>query len=357
MYIFGWLLTKMMLTRFIMILFSVVVFVLTLDIITYSDQVLTIDPAMMKAIGQYALHRAPELAGQFTVISILIAALLALGDVSRHSELVAVWNAGVSQWRIISMLAPVAIIVSVFHFMLVDQAAPRAAPQLHKWAIGDYSSKQLSVSEKDPIWMRAGRDILRAAEANAQATKLRDVIIFRRDKSGLLIEQIVAERADLMNKRWVLHNAVIYYRDDQPPNRIKLLIYSGPLRPAAAGTRSGDPAEMSIADLSFFIKNAGFGIRPKYVYSTWWHRRVATFFVATLMLLIAVPLAHRYRRGGGIGPMFLFGVAFGFGFFIFDGISLTMGELGLLAPWIAAWIPVVTFGAAAGTMIFRQETL
>ena len=65
---------------------------------------------------------------------------------------------------------------------------------MREWGIGDYGEKKLKVGgERDPIWMRAGRDILRAGSANAQATELEDVIIFRRDDDGLLREQIMAK--------------------------------------------------------------------------------------------------------------------------------------------------------------------
>ena len=67
--------------------------------------------------------------------------------------------------------------------------------------MGDYGDEKLKVGEKDPIWMRAGTDILRAGSANPDSTELRDVIIFRRDEDGLLREQIYAETASLAGDR------------------------------------------------------------------------------------------------------------------------------------------------------------
>jgi lipopolysaccharide export system permease protein len=353
----GWLLSKMLLLRFAMILFGIVIFVLTLDMFTYSDKIVTIKEGLFESVGSYALMRTPELINRFMVIAVLLATLLTLSDVSRHSELVAIWNAGVSQLRIIFLLMPMAIGLGLVHFLIADQATPRAAPVLHEWAIGDYSNKKLQINGDDPLWMQSGRDILRAGRGNVDTTHLQDIIIFKRDRQGILTEQIMAAQADLINGRWVLRDAVIYYRSEQPPDRVASLVYSGAMRPAITGSRSGDPEEMSLVGLSYFIKNAGFGIRPKHVYSTWLNKRIAGFFSIALMILIAVPLAHRFRRGGGLGVLFMLGVAAGFAYFIFDGIALTMGELGLLPPWLAAWAPMVAFTAASGTMMVRQETL
>ena len=127
------------------------------------------------------------------------------------------------------------------------------------------------------------------------------------------------------------------------------------MKPAAAGARSGDPEEMSIGDLDYFIENAGFGIRPIWVYQTWWHKRICLFVAALVMIAICVPLAARFRRGGGIGTLFAVGVGLGFLFFVVDGISLTMGELGFVAPWMAAWVPLLGFGAMATALTMSTE--
>lgn len=353
----GIMLSKMLILRFIMILFGITAFVITLDIVTYAEAVLKLHNDNMWAVGEYAMLRLPGIMTAFMGLCFLLAALMMLTEISHHSELVAIWSAGVSQFKMIAMLLPVAFIFGIANFLLSDRAVPSVAPTLHEWGIGDYSEKKLKVGEKDPIWMRSGTDVLRAVDSNPQATTLRDVIIFRRDAKGLLIEQIMAEEAVLKQGRWHLSSVVIYYRNNVPPSRVTRMIYSGLLRPAAAGTRSGDPEEMSIGDLGYFIENAGFGIRPPHVYSTWMHKRLSLTLTGVLMLLIAIPLAGRHRRGGGLGILFAVGIAMGFAFFVFDGISLTMGELGLLPAWMAAWLPMLVFGLTSGAIAFRYETL
>ena len=357
MWTLSFMLSKMLFVRFIMILFGITAFVITLDIVTYAEDVLKLHNDDLGAIGEYALLRLPGIVTAFMGLSFLLAALMMLTEISHHSELVAIWSAGISQFRMMAMLLPFALIFGVANFLLSDKAVPGVAPTLHEWAIGDYSEKQLKVGEDDPIWMRSGNDVLRAVSSNAKATSLQDVIIFRRDEDGILIEQIMAKTAELEEGRWHLQDVVIYYRNNVPASRVQRLIYSGLLRPAAVGTRSGDPEEMSVTDLGYFIENAGFGIRPVHVYSTWMHKRFSLFLTGVLMVLIAVPLAGRHRRGGGLGILFAVGIAFGFAFFVFDGISMTMGELGLLPSWMAAWLPMLVFGLAAGTIAFRYETL
>lgn len=356
MKILGWMLTRMLLIRFVFILFGISIFVITLDVVTYAKEILQLGGGDLSVIFSYFLLRAPATLSTFLPISILIALLLVLMEMSYRNEMPAIWSSGVSPFRIVLMLLPFALFVGGLNFLLNDQAVPRAAPTLRDWGIGDYGEKKLKVGgERDPIWMRAGRDILRAGSANAQATELEDVIIFRRDDTGLLREQIMAKTAVLNQDRWQLSNVLVYYRDNLPPNRLDQMIYSGSFRPAAAGARSGDPEEMSMSDLGYFIENSGFGIRPTWVYQTWWHKRLTLFVTALAMVALCIPLAVRFRRGGGIGVMFAVGIGLGFLFFIVDGISLTMGELGFVTPWFAAWAPVLGLTAVAGFVSFRTE--
>ena len=355
MKIIGWMLTRMILTRFLGILFGISIFVLTLEVVSYSKEILALDRGHSSIMFRYILMRSPATLATFLQMSMLLALLLTLTELSYRNETSAIWAAGGSPLRLIIMLLPVAFVTGGLNFLLSDQAVPATAPQLKEWGIADYGEKKLKLGERDPIWMRSGPDILRASSSNADATVLQDVIIFRRDPNGILREQIVANQADLNGDRWDLKNVIVYYRENLAPNRLDSMIYSGAMKPAATGARSGDPEEMTFSDLNYFIATSGFGSRPVWVYETWWQKRLSLFFATLVMIALCVPLATRFRRGGGIGMLFGVGVGLGFLFFMVDGIALTMGELGFVKPWMAAWLPVLSFGALAAALGFRME--
>lgn len=357
MKIVAWMLTRMIATRFLAILVGVSLFVLTLEVLTYSKDILALRPGDLGIIPEYILARAPRTLATFLPISMLLAMLLVMTELSYRNEMTALWASGISPVRLVIQLLPLAFLAGGIHYLLNDQAIPKAAPILREWAVGDYGSEKLKVGEKDPIWMRAGSDILRAGSANPESTELTDVIIFRRDPDGLLREQVYAETAKLENGRWNLSKVEVYYRSNLVPSRLETLVYSGSMKPASAGARSGAPEEMSLSDLSYFIDNQGFGIRPIWVYQTWWHKRISLVFSALLMIALVIPLASRFRRGGGLGILFAAGVGLGFVFFVADGIAMTMGELGFVTPWLAAWLPVVAFAALAAVLTLRAETV
>ena len=206
MKIIGWMLTRMILTRFLGILFGISIFVLTLEVVSYSKEILALDRGHSSIMFRYILMRSPATLATFLQMSMLLALLLTLTELSYRNETSAIWAAGGSPLRLIIMLLPVAFVTGGLNFLLSDQAVPATAPQLKEWGIADYGEKKLKLGERDPIWMRSGPDILRASSSNADATVLQDVIIFRRDPNGILREQIVAKQADLNGDRWDLKN-------------------------------------------------------------------------------------------------------------------------------------------------------
>lgn len=357
MRIIAWMITRMALARFFLILLGISIFVVTLDVVTFARDILALKDHQLSAVMVYFFLKLPIALTAFLPMSALLAILLTFSELSYRNELSAIWNAGVSHLRLILALLPLGLFLGGMNFIINDQAIPKVAPTLHEWGIGEYGKNRLNLGKNDPLWMRAGSDIVRAGGSNPQATSLTEVIIFRRDPDGLLREQIHAPEANLQNGRWELVNAVVYYRSNLPPHRVDRLIYSGDMRPAEAGARSGDPEELSSSDLAYFIENKGFGIRPAYVYETWWNKRLAMFLSTFVLIAITVPLASTFRRGGGIGVFFAIGVGIGFLFFVLDGITLTLGEIGIVPAWMAAWIPMFAFSALAATLLFRAEEL
>jgi lipopolysaccharide export LptBFGC system permease protein LptF len=73
------------------------------------------------------------------------------------------------------------------------------------------------------------------------------------------------------------------------------------------------------------------------------------------MIMLVVSLAQRFRRTGTFARLMIYSVAIGFGFFMFAGTSLAMGEAGFVPPWISAWSPNLALAALIGSFVVRDE--
>jgi len=353
----GFMLTRMIVSRFVVILLGIVLIVLMLDTLGNMDSILEYNNGDYMSLPRYAALRFPQVTSTFWTLSLLLAVLLTLLEMSWRNEIVAIWAAGVSPLQIVLALLPLGIVLGGGQFLINDRVVPVTASVLREWGVGDYDNGKQHLGEKDPLWMRAGNDIMRIESSNSDVTRLRGVTIFRRDRKGLLLEQIVAREAIQGSGRMVLRDVYIYTRDNVRPERLDTLVYSGDLKFATKGARSGEPQEMSIGDLSYFVTNQGFGIRPVHVYKTWWHKRISLLLGAWLVMAVCIPLASRYRRGGAVGYLFGAGVAIGFAYFIFSGLSITIGEMGLVPAWMAAWMPLILLGLLTSFLLVRAETV
>jgi lipopolysaccharide export LptBFGC system permease protein LptF len=61
-------------------------------------------------------------------------------------------------------------------------------------------------------------------------------------------------------------------------------------------------------------------------------------------------------RSLSVGRSFTLAIAIGFGYWLMFGLTSSLGRSGLLAAWLAAWIPNLTFTIlAASLFLFGEE--
>ena len=348
--------SRLFISRFLLILLGVTAMVLTLDLFTYGEEVNASRPNDPFALVTYAALSTPGIVSKFYNLVTLLAILLALTELSRHNELIVIWSAGASQAQIFLALAPLAVGLGLGHFLIDDQLAPRTSAALFEWGVGKFSSARYQKDVDAPVWMKSGNDIIRAAQQDENSDVLKGIIIFRRAKNGQLTEQIEAERAERQNDHWQLQKVRIYSGENGNVIRMPDMVYYGSLRSAITGREKGDPSEMSLSQLFYFSQNAGFGVRPGYVYETWAHKRLTTMLTGLMALLISIPIAHSFRRGGGFGILFLFGIAVGFAYFIYAGVTLALGQGGILPPFLAAWLAPMTLLTVSGMVALQFES-
>ena len=356
--VIGRMLSRMILARFVVITVSISLFVITLEVLTTMESIMQAAPGEgYLALVRYGMLRLPGVFAVFFPMSLLLSVVLTLVELGYRNEIVPIWAAGIAPQQLLLKLLPLGLALGVAYFLLADRVVPQTVRQLAQWGVGEYAGKKLHAGKGGVVWMRSGDDILRVSPVDTRATKLRDVIIFRRDKTGLLTEQIHARKARRAGGRWLLEEVAIYRREPVPPTRLKALVYNGELKLAAQGLRSGDPEEMSLTELGYFVRNLGFGLRPVQVYEVWWHRRLADVLVPLLMIAVCIPLAARFRRGSIATYLLVGGVSIGFGFFVFDGLALTIGELGLTPAWLAGWLPVALLALLAMALYVRVQAV
>jgi lipopolysaccharide export system permease protein len=127
------------------------------------------------------------------------------------------------------------------------------------------------------------------------------------------------------------------------------------LDPESLRHLAAHPRHLSFDQIRRFADGDGQGTWAPYLYQTWLYEKLTTCLVPLLMLLLSAALAQQTQRAGRLELLFLGGAAIGFAFFIFNGVTLAMGEVGLLPPLLASLAPLVAFTAVAGSFIYWNE--
>jgi lipopolysaccharide export system permease protein len=343
--------SRLFLTRFLFVLAGITALAELLELFANADDIMKEEVHALAALARYGLLRLPEIITVMAAPSASLAALLALGALVRHRELVSLKAAGVSQVRLFLALLPAAFLVMAFEWTVQDRLVPPAIHSLREWGVGDYGKGK--DADDSMQWVRDGRRVVNWETAQGQT--LTQVKIFDRDQSGRLTGQTRAARAEYRDGRWTLHgvtqldvgtNAVIDIPDRD---------WTIPYTPRRFEIVSAPPNVLSFRTLAHFATNPTFGNRPVYFYWTWLFEKIAAPLGTLILALLAVPLTQQFQRPGGIVLMLAAGVVTSFLYLILRGVMVSFGESGVLPPLLATAAPALVLLAVGGTLFVRHE--
>jgi lipopolysaccharide export system permease protein len=343
---------RLLLARALTLLAGLAALMLILEFLAAGDKVIEAGGGVALPVLRFALLRLPEILAELLPVTAMLAALLTFADLSRHSELTAIHAAGISKPRLAVTVLPVALLIALLQLLIADQAVPRAVAELRAWGIGDYEAEGDAAVVS---WLRHGDDILRIGGFDARAGTLSDVTVFERDADGNLIAALAAPRADWRDGGWTLQDATRAVLGAGEVEHADRLVWPGALPPALLAAAIAHPRETPLGQLIAVLRAPGLGTQPGYRYMLWLQERLAAPPTTIAMILIIVALARPTEGRAAQGWLLVTGVATGFVCWTFDGLVLTLGDLGLLPPALAAWAPCAVFAAVAASIMLQQE--
>ncbi|MGD1880651.1 MAG: LptF/LptG family permease [Kiloniellaceae bacterium] len=347
-------LTRLVLARFALLLFGFTGFLLGLDLMVNANGILH-EGGNVQSLLRYGLLRTPIIVSDLIKIAALLAGLLSFASLIRHGELIAFWGTGVSQVGLFRRLLPVALLLGGLQFAVDDLAVPVSVDALNAWGVGEYKPTRSANNSKDITWIHVGNDIVRVPTANIGSTSLSDFAIFQRDAEGHLLARLDVAAAHYAGGTWELSDITVASADGGLPRHEARRAWPLGLDPGSLDHLSAHPRERSSGQTLRFAGGDGQGTWAPYLYQTWLYEKLSACLVPLLMLLLSAALAQRTQRAGHVELLFLFGALAGFAFFIFNGIALAMGEVGLLPPLFASAAPLVAFTAVAVSVIYWHE--
>jgi lipopolysaccharide export system permease protein len=341
--------SRLFIARFLACLGGFVGLVVLLDLLDNATEM--IERGGLSGLGVYAGLRLPLVALQLVPIATLVAALITLTRLGHTLEIVACKAAGLSFYRVLLALMPVAFVIGLGLFMLGDVVAPPADRALRLWL------ERTALPDQDPsdrVWLRRPGMVLAFDSVAPDGALLNGVTIVERDPEGRLVARTTAQAAEHGASGWTLRDAVRESADGQVA-RLATQSWTTNLKPDDLAGLAEPQQSYALGELGGLIADKRVGTRTRNFYLAQWHKKLAAPAACALMVLIAAPVAQGVRGRAGSFSRFGLGLIVAFAYFVTDGLTQVMSEAGVLAPALGAWAPTLLFATVAAAFLVFSE--
>jgi lipopolysaccharide export system permease protein len=300
-------------------------------------------------IFEYIPYKIPEVIFQWTLpYSVLLATLLTLGTLSRHSEITAMKSGGISLYRITFPLLLVALIISSFSFLGNEYLVPFTNQKTQYLLDVKVRKEQPSSFFKNyKIWYRSDHRIFNIQLLDPKKKILEGLTLYQFDDRFRCTQRIDAREVKWVDGRWRFYNGAMRYFDEG--GSIRMTPFMEMEFPLEENWESFEKIERASQEMSYTelrtyiqkIQSAGYDA-SRYLVDL--YSKSSYPLLNLIMVLIGIPFALKTGRSGGvalsIGVSVMIGFAYGVTFYVF----LSFGKSGILSPFLSSWIPTLLFG-------------
>lgn len=322
--------------------------------------------ATWEMLGRYLWYTTPQYIYYVVPMSVLLAALVTIGVLTKNSELVVMKACGISLYRVALPMLAAAIAAGGVMFGLEETVLgpSNRRGEAIRHVIRGGSPQTFDVLSRR--WLVGSRgQIYHYDYFDPRAQQLSGLSTYEfQDGMRTLVRRTYAEKAvfsgtaDSTTTAWRgEHGWTREFEKDGTPRAFAPFVQSRlAIEPVSYfATQQPDPKFMSYSQLRGYIgrlKASGFDVVEQQVAL---ERKVSFPFVTLIMTLIAVPFAVTTGRRGalyGVGV----GIVLAISYWVTVSVFVALGSGGLMAPAIAAWAPNLLFGAGAAYLLLTVRT-
>lgn len=340
--------------RVLITLLAVTVFLGLADLSELASSLVQKPDALSMAWRLY-LYKLPTIFVQALPVAVLFGTLLALADLVRHGEVLALRAAGATPFRLALPPLALALVLSSFSLWVADQVAPQAmrsailieTRQLSRW------SWYWTMFHKRRNWYASEDGALyHVGEVEDEGRTLRDVIRFD-FRSGRLDTLTVAGLLRHQQGQWEGTDVTAWDLHREQAESIS--IRPGPMRihegPEHFAGILGQPSELTLAQLRQAIEIRNRQGQMSLPLQIERRSRVAMPVLGVALLLLGLGFALGVRLPSGTIEAAGLGIAVSFFGWGVLAVCRALGMASILDPTLAAWLPVVVPLALGAAML------
>jgi len=340
---------------------SSLVFIYLIVLFFQKMNIFTKNQAPFYLIFEYLLYKIPLVTFQWTMpYAILLATLLTLGNLSRHSELTAMKAGGVSLYRITFPFLVVALILSFVSFLSNEYLVPYTnAKTKYLLDVRVRKEEPSSFFKNYKIWYWSENQIFNIQVLDSQLMVLKGLTLYQVDNDFRCTQRVDAREAKWIDGKWRLYKgAVRSFGQDGSIQTVPFREMEFPLKENWESFRKLEQhsAELSYTKLATYIRRIRAAGYDSTRYLVDLYSKLSYPFLNLVMVLIGIPFGLKAPRSGGVALNVGISVLVAFIYGIFFYVFLSFGKSGILSPFVSAWTPTVLFflGGIFTLMSVRQ---
>ncbi|MCR4291039.1 MAG: LptF/LptG family permease [Candidatus Scalindua sp.] len=342
---------KAFVPSFIVCMFAICGIYIVVDAIQKIDDFIEMGVKSFTMSAHYYGLMVPVFIAQLFPAITLISVSLVLVRFVKNNEILAMQVAGINLYRIMLPIFIVSVFLSLLAVINQELIIPKLAEELEKVEQTTFEEKeQYSILIED----EENRMLFSVWALNVSEGILKSVYIIGKYENGKKKFTIRAERGKWTDdNNWLLFNVVKRNYDESGHWVAPTLQMDNYLLETTLS-----PAELSKVDINASLKSFKElrELRNKEPendrYSVMYHTRVAYPLTNFILLFLGIPVVLGFERMSKniflrVGISVLICCAF----FVLAYICANLGNMGILQPVLAAWIPVIVFGCL-GLILF-----
>ncbi len=297
--------------------------------------------AEVSAVTAYFMLKVPGIAAEIYPAVTLLSVLISIGLLARHREILAMRACGVSTWQLAAPLVGTAAAISFLVLLWSEAVVPGASERSH--FINDVAIKKKAhqgLFNASSIWFQNKQGFVNLDYFDANRKAAYGLTLYETAPS-FAIERVIEVNSLLWRDGfWEISEGTV--KNIGPQGEVVT-------RPLEAGEivieetpddftqRRRRPQEFSYGQLREqidLLETKGLGAAELLVDL---HLKLAWPFSGLVVVLLALPLAVRGGRHGGLAANVGIGMVVGFAFWVTMAVAVSAGRTGGLSPVVAAW--------------------
>ncbi len=312
----------------------------------------------LSVIILYYFFRVPYYAVQVMPLAVLLSVLLALGQLARNNELIALRGCGVSFYQVTAPLLAAALVISLlvlgFDEVVIPLTNPRA--EYIKKVNIEQKADQMYRYRRDRVARSvSGNRVLYMRHLDALAGKMQKVIYLELGPNLDVRKRLDARSARWRAGAWLFSDGILRVFDPsggltrfEPFTQLAIRFKESPREFVREEKDADQLLSMTLPDLRTrirLLKEMGSNTNKEEVNL---QLKFAFPFANFILVLLGIslpfifPSGRRALLGAAIG--FIITITTGFFYIGFIAIGTSLGNNGTFSPFVSVWIANVSFG-------------